>query len=128
MLSQPDETDLPQTTACPDSTLLDLSRQLRNLLLLRPLFQLEFNKLHIGNEGAPDAGLFQEIDTGYQPVQGTVVAQGSGCFPGAVAPALPPGKCPGKTGSGGREPQQLLELRRMEPDRLALFGARVRGW
>ena len=38
MLSQPDETDLPQTMACPDSTLLDLSRQLRNLLLLRPLF------------------------------------------------------------------------------------------
>jgi hypothetical protein len=65
MLSQPDETDLPQTMACPDSTLLDLSRQLRNLLLLRPLFQLELNKLRIGDEGAPDAGLFQEIDTGY---------------------------------------------------------------
>lgn len=62
---QPDEPDLPQTMACPDSTLLDLSRQLRNLLLLRPLFQLERNKLHIGDEGAPDAGLFQEIDTAY---------------------------------------------------------------
>lgn len=49
----------------PAAGLLDLSRQLRNLLLLRPLFQLELNKTRIGEDGASDAGLFQGVDTFY---------------------------------------------------------------
>ena len=43
-------------------SLLDLSRQQRNLLLLRPLFQLELNKFRIGDG---DQALFTGIDTHY---------------------------------------------------------------
>jgi len=49
----------------PEAGLLDLSRQLRNLLLLRPLFQFELNKTRIGEDGASDVGLFQGVDTSY---------------------------------------------------------------
>lgn len=45
--------------------LLDLSRQQRNLLLLRPLFQLEIGKLRLGEELVDDKGLFYGIDTHY---------------------------------------------------------------
>lgn len=45
--------------------LLDLTKQQRNLLLLRPLFQLELNKLRIGVEANGDQGLFSGIDTHY---------------------------------------------------------------
>lgn len=45
--------------------LLDLGKQQRNLLLLRPLFQLELNKLRVGSENAGDQGLFTGIDTHY---------------------------------------------------------------
>lgn len=45
--------------------LLDLSRQLRNMLLMRPIMQLEMNKLRIGSEDTQDKGLFQGIDTHY---------------------------------------------------------------
>jgi len=65
MLSHTAEPELPQDLAPPDSGLLDLSRQLRNLLLLRPLFQLELNKFRIGDEGTQDAGLFHGVDTAY---------------------------------------------------------------
>lgn len=65
MLSHPPDSDLPLEIEPIDSGLLDLSRQLRNLLLLRPLFQLELNKTRIGEDGASDDGLFQGIDTFY---------------------------------------------------------------
>lgn len=51
--------------AAPDAvaSLLDLSRPCRNLLLLRPLFQLELNKgRHTDSEGR---GVFDGIDTHY---------------------------------------------------------------
>jgi hypothetical protein len=51
--------------AAPHPGLLELSRQQRNLLLLRPLFQLELNKLRIGVESNGDQGLFSGIDTHY---------------------------------------------------------------
>lgn len=47
------------------SALLDLSKQQRNLLLLRPLFQLELNKLRVGSEATGDQGLFSGVDTHY---------------------------------------------------------------
>lgn len=65
MLSHQISSDLPQEVESQNSGLLDLSRQLRNLLLLRPLFQLELNKFRIGDEGTPETGLFQGIDTSY---------------------------------------------------------------
>lgn len=65
MLSHQTNSDPPQEVASQNSGFLDLSRQLRNLLLLRPLFQLELNKFRIGDEGTPDAGLFQGVDTSY---------------------------------------------------------------
>lgn len=63
--------------------LLDLSRQQRNLLLLRPLFQLELskNKFEGGLEG--ESGVFDGIDTHYlvlatldYMMEGTTVALG----------------------------------------------------
>lgn len=45
--------------------LLDLSRQQRNLLLLRPIFQLERYKTMLGDEGGADRTLFHGIDTHY---------------------------------------------------------------
>ena len=63
----------------PSSGLLDLSRQQRNLLLLRPLFALELNKQRIGE----DSSLFQGIDTQYlvltvldRMMEGTTVSTG----------------------------------------------------
>jgi hypothetical protein len=52
-------------TASARSTLLDLSRQQRNLLLLRPVFQLERYKMMLGDEGGADRTLFQGVDTHY---------------------------------------------------------------
>ena len=63
MLSQPNPSQEPRTLDPPKSGLLDLSKQLRNLLLLRPLFQLEQNKLRMGEEGTPDTSLFLGVDT-----------------------------------------------------------------
>ena len=45
--------------------LLDLSKQQRNLLLLRPLFQLELNKRAVGKDVASENALFEGIDTHY---------------------------------------------------------------
>ena len=45
--------------------LLDLSRQQRNLLLLRPLFQLELSKNKFGDASSEDVGLFEGVDTHY---------------------------------------------------------------
>ncbi|WP_240989949.1 hypothetical protein [Cupriavidus taiwanensis] len=45
--------------------LLDLSRQQRNLLLLRPIFQLERYKTMLADEGSADRTLFHGIDTHY---------------------------------------------------------------
>jgi hypothetical protein len=63
--------------------LLDLSRQQRNLLLLRPLFQLELNKQRIGDESTSDKGLLQGIDTHYlalsaldRMMEGTTISTG----------------------------------------------------
>jgi len=60
-------TDLPEERVLQEINLglLDLSKQQRNLLLLRPLFQLEFNKTRIGSEATGDQGLFAGIDTHY---------------------------------------------------------------
>ena len=66
--------------------LLDLTKQQRNLLLLRPLFQLELNKHSIGAEPAGDAPLFKDLDTHYlvltaldQMMEGTTIHMG--CTP-----------------------------------------------
>ena len=71
----------PETDyVAPSSGLLDLSRQQRNLLLLRPLFALELNKQRIGDE---DSAPFQGIDTHYlvltaldRMMEGTTVSTG----------------------------------------------------
>lgn len=55
----------PQDPSHSLVALLDLSKQQRNLLLLRPLFQLELNKLRVGSENTGDQGLFAGIDTHY---------------------------------------------------------------
>lgn len=59
--------ELPEPQGRNDDapSLLDLSKQQRNLLLLRPLFQLELNKLRVGSETTADQGLFAGIDTHY---------------------------------------------------------------
>ncbi len=51
--------------ASASSSLLDLSRQQRNLLLLRPVFQLERYKMMVGDEGGAERTLFQGVDTHY---------------------------------------------------------------
>lgn len=70
---------LDTQVAAPASGLLDLSRQQRNLLLLRPLFALELNKQRVGEENK----LFQGIDTHYlvlsaldQMMEATTVSTG----------------------------------------------------
>jgi hypothetical protein len=60
----PEQPELLRTEGSA-SVLLDLSKQQRNLLLLRPLFQLELNKLRVGSEATGDQGLFSGIDTHY---------------------------------------------------------------
>lgn len=55
----------PDSAMGQDNGLLDLSRQLRNLVLLRPLFQFELNKGRMGSDSSPDGGLFQGLDTSY---------------------------------------------------------------
>lgn len=69
------------------SALLDLSPQQRNLLLMRPLFQLEFSKNKF--EGDGERPLFEGIDTHYLclaalacMMEGTAIA--SGYTPGEV--------------------------------------------
>jgi hypothetical protein len=64
--------------------LLDLSRQQRNLLLLRPVFQLERYKMTLGDESGLDRSLFQGVDTHYlalsaldQMMEATTVSSGS---------------------------------------------------
>lgn len=66
--------------------LLDLTKQQRNLLLLRPLFQLELNKNSIGTETAGITSLFKDLDTHYlvltaldQMMEGTTIHMG--CTP-----------------------------------------------
>lgn len=70
---------LDTQVAAPASGLLDLSRQQRNLLLLRPLFALELNKQRVGEE----TKVFQGIDTHYlvlsaldQMMEATTVSTG----------------------------------------------------
>lgn len=53
------------TAAVGPSGLLDLSRQQRNLLLLRPVFQLERYKSMVGDDAGGDRTLFQSVDTHY---------------------------------------------------------------
>lgn len=59
--------DADAIESTPDSMaeLLDLSKQQRNLLLLRPLFQLELNKRAVGKDVASENALFEGIDTHY---------------------------------------------------------------
>jgi hypothetical protein len=52
-------------TASTCSKLLDLSKQQRNLLLLRPVFQLERYKMMLGDELSTEHTLFQGVDTHY---------------------------------------------------------------
>jgi hypothetical protein len=73
--------DLPDTEQSLNANLLDLSRQQRNLLLLRPLFQLELYKNRIGDEVN---GVFQGLDTHYLALtaldvmmEGTTVSTGA---------------------------------------------------
>lgn len=74
-------TELPDEEAGLSNALLDLSRQQRNLLLLRPLFQLELYKNRSGDEVS---GLCQGIDTHYLALtaldvmmEGTTVSTGA---------------------------------------------------
>lgn len=55
----------PTEVSESDNGLLDLSRQLRNLVLLRPLFQFEFNKGRLGSDSGSDSALFLGLDTSY---------------------------------------------------------------
>ncbi len=64
--------------------LLDLSKQQRNLVLMRPLFQLELNKHSMGGEPAGEAPLLKDIDTHYLVLsaldlmmEGTTIHMGS---------------------------------------------------
>lgn len=64
-------------------SLLDLSRQQRNLLLFRPLIQLELFKNKFGDPGQEESNLFDGIDTHYLVLatldfmmEGTTVALG----------------------------------------------------
>lgn len=73
--------------------LLDLNKQQRNLLLLRPLFQLELNKHSIGIESAGAAPLFKDLDTHYlvltaldQMMEGTTIHMG--CTPAELIDGL----------------------------------------
>jgi hypothetical protein len=75
--------DASEPLFAPSSGLLDLSRQQRNLLLLRPLFQLELNKQRIGDDSPGDKTLFFGLDTHYLALcaldymmEGTTVANG----------------------------------------------------
>lgn len=63
--SNADNADALGPDAFSPSPLLELTRQQRNLILLRPLFQLELNKNRIGDETSQDRGLFANIDTHY---------------------------------------------------------------
>lgn len=60
-----DQDQLAGPEAPATSDLLDLSRQQRNLLLLRPVFQLERYKMMLGDEGGAERTLFQGVDTHY---------------------------------------------------------------
>lgn len=65
-------------------SLLDLSKQQRNLLLLRPLFQLELNKRGVRKDVAGETALFEGVDTHYLVLsaldfmmEGTTINMGS---------------------------------------------------
>ena len=49
----------------PSAGLLDLSRQQRNILLFRPVFQLERSKSLLGDDAGAESMLFDGIDTHY---------------------------------------------------------------
>jgi len=73
--------------------LLDLTKQQRNLLLLRPLFQLELNKHSMGTEVAGGVPLFKDLDTHYlvltaldQMMEGTTIHMG--CTPAELIDRL----------------------------------------
>lgn len=59
------DADAIESTSDSIAELLDLSKQQRNLLLLRPLFQLELNKRAVGKDVASENALFEGIDTHY---------------------------------------------------------------
>jgi len=59
------DADAIESTSDSMAELLDLSKQQRNLLLLRPLFQLELNKRAVGKDVASENALFEGIDTHY---------------------------------------------------------------
>lgn len=67
MDSSAERPQVVDVVSAPDSVveLLDLAKQQRNLLLLRPLFQLELNKHSIGSEPSGEAPLFKDLDTHY---------------------------------------------------------------
>lgn len=71
----------PETPSQALSSLLDLTPQERNLLLMRPLFQLEFSKNKY--EGDGETSLFEGVDTHYlclaalaYMMEGTAIAAG----------------------------------------------------
>lgn len=73
--------------------LLDLTKQQRNLLLLRPFFQLELSKHSIGTESAGTEPLFKDLDTHYlmltaldQMMEGTTIHMG--CTPAELIDGL----------------------------------------
>lgn len=62
---------------------LDLSRQLCNLLFLKPLFQLDLNKQRFSDAPGGERGFFQGLDTNYMALraldlmmEGTTIASG----------------------------------------------------
>lgn len=80
------------STSCASDAVLDLSTQQRNLLLMRPLFDLEQGKRNV-TDSAGEAGLLSDIDTHYLALslldflmEG--VAIGSGQYPEEVVKHL----------------------------------------
>lgn len=80
-MSEPQVSPSDPLAPLPPPSLLDLSRQQRNLLLLRPLFQLELSKLRLGPED--QVSLFEGLDTHYLVLraldfmmEGTTVSNG----------------------------------------------------
>jgi hypothetical protein len=78
-----DAIDAASTAKAFRDDLIDLTTQQRNLLLMRPLFQLELQKNRFSNEEGDGEGLFEGIDTHYLSLcaltymmEGTAVALG----------------------------------------------------
>ena len=115
MSDQPDPTSEAEAQSSSTTGLLNLTRQQRNLLLLRPLFQLELNKTRIGDDTPAEKGLFQGIDTHYLTLfaldlmmEGTTLAMG--CTPEEVLAPLAEAARQMKPSVGAVQCQKVAEV------------------